>query len=357
MRPWPLLLALAACATPLPQHFEAEPWPAAEAMFQRDPHWLGGDAVYSVDLGGDRILWLFGDSFVANGDGRDRRQAVMVRNSIAVQRGRDPASAVLTLHWRHDADGAPQPFFPSHGGEGYWPLHGIRLIEGPLLLWQTRVRSTPGQGLGFAIDGWRILRIDNADAEPMQWRWRELIVPSPPLPCTIGTAVWRQGDHVEALGTRGNGPHQGLLCRFSVAQLRSDAAVAQWWDGAQWGTATGQPGPRIVLDEAGPECSLHRQGAGWWHVYSRGFGATTVAVHTAAVPAGPWSQPIVVFTPPESKAARPFVYAAKAHPELDAGAGWLAVSYAANAFDFAALFDDAGQRQLYWPRFWRMRAR
>ena len=39
------------------------------------------------------------------------------------------------------------------------------------------------------------------------------------------------------------------------------------------------------------------------------------------------------------------------HP---AGLGWLAISYAANAFAFGDLFTPAGQASLYWPRFWRV---
>jgi hypothetical protein len=354
---WILLLAMTACTTAPPQHFVAEPWPVADALFQQDPHWLGGDAIYSVDLGHERILWLFGDSFVATGEQHDRRASAMVRNTIAVQRGHAPATAQLQFAWRTGDDGKPAPFFPNHDAEGYWPLHGIRLDGGPLLLWQTRVRNTPGQGLGFAIDGWRILRVDNPDAEPLQWQWREMHVGSVSFPCVMGTSVWRRGDYVEVLGTRGNGPHEGLLCRFSIAELSGDAAVPQWWNGTTWGTSVSPPGPRCVLDEAGPECSLHPQGAWWLHVYSRGFGRSTVAVHTASASTGPWSQAIDVFTPPESLSAKPFVYAAKAHPELSAGDGWLAVSYAANAFEFASLFTEAGQRELYWPRFWRVRVR
>ena len=78
-------------------------------------------------------------------------------------------------------------------------------------------------------------------------------------------------------------------------------------------------------------------------------------MHTARAATGPWSAAMDVFTPPESKAMKPFVYAAKAHPEVDAGAGWLAVSYAANSFSFGDLFSEEGQRQLYWPRFCRVR--
>src|SRR5215467_7748298 len=44
----------------------AAPWPEADCIFRSDPRWLGADAAFSVDLGQGRVLWLFGDSFVAS---------------------------------------------------------------------------------------------------------------------------------------------------------------------------------------------------------------------------------------------------------------------------------------------------
>ncbi|HEX5053737.1 MAG TPA: hypothetical protein VFZ65_18300 [Planctomycetota bacterium] len=355
---WVLLAACAAPPAAVPEAVpaavpEAGPWPAADALFSSDPHWLGGDAVYSVDLGGERILWLFGDSFVATDDTRDRRHSVMVRNSIAVQQGRDPERATLSFHWQSGGDGRPAPFFGDEDGHGFWPLHGIRLAGGPLFLFQTRVRNTPGEGLGFAIDGWRIVCIDEPDLDPTQWRWREVLLPPMPVACAMGTAVWRDGEQVVALGTNGNGPHRGMLCRLPIEALCRGVATPQWWDGTRW-SETPSHEPATVLDDAGPECSLHRVEGGWLHVYSRGFGATTVAVHHCAQVTGPWSEARDVLTPPESRREHAFVYAAKAHPELDAGPGRLAISYACNAFAFGDLFTASGQRELYWPRFWRL---
>lgn len=346
-------LGLVACAAPPLAVPTAEPWPAADALFRSDPRWLGGDAIYSVDLGRDRILWLFGDSFVATNDARDRRASVMVRNTLAVQHGRDPERASITFHWRTAEDGRPAAFCGDAGEIGYWPLHGIRLAEGPLLLFQTCVRATPGQGLGFAIDGWRIVRVLHPDQEPVSWRCEELVVAPSFADVVLGTAVWREGDHVVALGTRGNGPHRGVLARLPIAQLLGGEVRPQWWSGDGWRE---QPsaGPATVLDDAGPECSLDRVADGWRHVYSRGFGATTVAARVAPACTGPWSAPRDLFTPPESQRERPFVYAAKAHPALAAGRGRFAVSYASNAFAFADLFTPAGQQELYWPRLWRL---
>ena len=43
---------------------DAEPWPEADELFRSDPHWLGSDDAYSIDLGDGRVLWLFGDTFI-----------------------------------------------------------------------------------------------------------------------------------------------------------------------------------------------------------------------------------------------------------------------------------------------------
>lgn len=67
----------------------------------------------------------------------------------------------------------------------------------------------------------------------------------------------------------------------------------------------------------------------------------------------PWGALSDVYTPPESKSAKPkpFVYAAKAHPEIaTGGSDDLAVTYATNSFDFGTLFEPEGAA-LYWPRF------
>lgn len=357
------LVCLLGCTSPAtptaaPAQPAATPWPEADALFRRDPRWLGGDAVYSVELGHERILWLFGDSFVARGERGDhgghpdRHHAAMVRNSLAVQQGLAPARASITFHWGTGPDGAPASFFPEVDGLVHWPLHGLRLAEGPLLLFQSRIRNTPGQGLGFAGAGWRLVRVDDPDGAPPQWHWRELAAPPTPNIDAVGTAVWRDGEHVMALATAGNGPHRGFLCRFAVAELLAGRVAPEFWNGHGFGGT-----PAVVLDDAAPECSLHRTRTGWLHVASRGFGASVVAAREAGAPTGPWSPPRELFTPPESRGVRPFVYAGKAHPEVDAGPGWLAVSYAANAFEFGDLFTERGQEELYWPRFWRVPVR
>src|SRR5690606_24624691 len=82
----------------------ARAWPEADVLFHRDARWLGGDAAYSVDLGDERTLWLFGGSFVATSERHVRGESTMVRNSVAVQTGAVPVTACMAFGWGEGAD-------------------------------------------------------------------------------------------------------------------------------------------------------------------------------------------------------------------------------------------------------------
>src|SRR5215813_7471988 len=65
----------------------ARAWPEADALWQHDEHFRGADAAISIALAPDRILWLFGDTFVAAAANEPRSAAKFVHNSVAIQRG------------------------------------------------------------------------------------------------------------------------------------------------------------------------------------------------------------------------------------------------------------------------------
>jgi hypothetical protein len=71
-------------------------------------------------------------------------------------------------------------------------------------------------------------------------------------------------------------------------------------------------------------------------------------VRTARGWGGPWSEPAVVYSPPEKCRPKVLIYAAKAHPHLTGGG--LVLTYASNSLDFGELFRD---QSLYYPRFVR----
>jgi hypothetical protein len=361
-----LALALTGCGGAPNVSGTGASWPEADALFHQDPRWLGGDGAASVDLAGGRSLWIFGDSFVATSAANVRAESEMVRNTVALMDGADPSTATLRFAWRFDPDGSPAPFFADAGDEWHWPGAGVRLATGELLLFLAAVRATPGEGLGFTEAGFRaVLVADPTGGDLLDWslQWIEPPPPAFDPEAMVGTAVVLDGEHVVALASGRGSAHVGWLARWPAADAAAgDLSAAEWWAGEAVGWVPqgelGSTPPEAVIDEAGAECSLHHDArlGRWVHVASRGFGATTIAVRTAERLTGPWSSAVDVFTPPESRGGvvegvEPFVYAAKAHPEL-AGRepGALVVTYATNSFDFADLFTPQGAASLYWPR-------
>lgn len=344
-----LLLLCDACA-PSDDATGAVQWPEADALFHQDPRWLGADAAYSVPLGDGRILWLFGDTFIATTDAHVRRQSKMVRNTIGIQSGADPTTATMRFYWR-GTEAEPLSYFPEDGDRWYWPGHGVR-VGASLVLFLSRLQPTPGDGLGFASEGWRAAIIDDASGDPSTWNLRLVASTTAPAGINAGAAIVREGETLVSLAVREPGDHAGYLVRWQAPNLLAgNLELAEWWTDDDWNSQVVLAGHlATVLPDAGPESSLHWEPTRnqWMHVRSDGFGATTIVASYASALTGPWSAPTFLYRPPESDRADAFVYAGKAHPEQEAG-GALAVTYAANTLaDFATLLDDL---TLYFPRF------
>ncbi|MFZ5890874.1 MAG: DUF4185 domain-containing protein [Myxococcota bacterium] len=319
-----------------------EIWREANSLFLNDPRWIGGDGAYTVDLGGGRVLWLFGDSFVALSSARRRDDSYMVRNSLALQTGCDPTRAFLRFYYR-EFEHKPASFVPEDGKFWFWPGHGIR-IENRLLLFYGRVFQQ-GEGMwGFATGSWTAFLVDNPDAEPDSWQLREVQREEDDV-VQLGGAVIRDGDFLYVYGPGGD-HHPIYLARFETERaLAGDLTQPGWWNGSGYGNARDR---EPLFDIGAPEFSVHYAEALGRYVFTQtsGFGATTLAVRTAPKLEGPWSDPRDVLRPPESFAPDPFVYAGKAHPEL-CGAD-LVATYVPSAFETSP---PDPEELLYYPRF------
>lgn len=328
---------------------------AEDALFRQDPRWLGGDGAYTIDLGGDRSVWLFGDSFIATSAAHRRSESAFIRNSIAVMTGRDVTTATMQFAWR---DGPPSSFFPEIGDRWFWPGGGVRVPGGPLIVFLGEIRSTPNEGLGFAGAGLRAYLIPNPDAPPLEWTIEATTARSPsfgPTDSVACTAI--DGEHLVAIVTR-DGDHDGRLARWTLATAATgELGNPEWWTGMAWvPEASLGTQPPAVIPKGATECSLHYDAPTetWVYLWSRGFGGTTLAIRTAPQLTGPWSSAADVLKPPESNVANAFVYAGKAHPQLRGADGSIPVTFADNSFTFTDLFDPAREQTLYWPHVVRL---
>lgn len=331
----------------------AEAWTEADRLFHAEPRWLGGDGAYSIDLGNERVLWLFADSFIATSAALRRSESRMVHSSVAIQQGRDPTSAGMAFYWRETA-GQPQSFFPESGTVWHWPSHGA-LVDHRLLIFCMRLVAASG-GLGFDTVGSVAVAIDDPAADPRSWQLQWLALPVNALDLIYGSAVFVDGDRLYAYSATDAANHDLYLVRWTRSQvLAGDLLSPEWWrpDLGQWTSQqqlTGRPLPALRSGQT--ELSVHAEShvGGWLEVQTEGFGASSISTRRAGVLTGPWLGYAPLFTPPEATRPNVLLYAAKAHPEL-MGAE-LVITYASNSTDFAELVNDV---TLYFPRFVRVR--
>ena len=334
--------------------FEAAAWREADLLFRRDRHWVGGDGASSVPLGDGRVLWLFGDSWIDPTGQHSRHGARIISNTVAIQTGTDPATASMTFYWRRGSEGHPAAIVPDNGEERHWFGNGVRVGD-RLILFLNRVR-TSSNSIGFESVGWTAWMVENADADPSEWRMVQLTTPTNPLGVLLGFAAVRQfGDHLYAFGSQDPvKTHPIYVVRWPMMQVgKGDLLNPEWWAGDRLGwvadstAAVRQP----LFDHGQSELSVHRDTVtGQLLVFqTQGFGPADVVVRTAPTPTGPWTATQMLYRPSEYYRPNAMVYSAKAHPELT-GAD-LVLTYATNTFEFAEHLTDS---LIYYPRFVRL---
>lgn len=373
----PLLAALLAtsCAT-------FSPPPAARdcgpPRFPYQEGWLGGDAAYSVMLGRDRVLWLFGDSFVGAPAATDRVDSAFIHNSVAVAScGRDQRWQ-FDYTWGERADGTPRAFLAPEAGDRYWWLFDGFLHKGALYLALLVVEPVPPRGafqLPFRFAGVQLARIANPSDPAEDWR-PEILPLSDGSEAMPASAIHVGDDHVYLFTFLQREPTRSPrgLARLPLAALDGDATALPGLleylarDGA-WKPGLVAEDARILMDDDATEMSVHFDPTAgrWLAIYSRTVpdpktSAPSDVVHLRSAEAleGPWSESTPLYRIPELDARYPegdpntFCYAAKAHPSL-ARSGRLLFTYVCNLYtplggdSWAILGRLAQQMRLYRP--------
>jgi len=326
----------------------AERWDEADRLFRNDDRWLGGDGAASIDLGAGRVLWLFGDSFIGRGYSRDRRSAVVVRNTVAVQRGYDPSRASAAFYWSI-VDGSPDAFFQSPGPYWYWPGGGV-LVEGRLLVFLMEIDAADND-LGFDGVGWAAVLVKDPVREPSRWSVSRVRTPQNDYGVIVGSAGGMVIDgYLYAFGAH-SADHGAYLLRWKLDDAaRGDLMHPQWWTGdGGWvdqGLLTHRPDP--VFKNAQMEFSVHYEEAAgrFIQVQSETFPKACLVYRWSRSLTGPWSKKKMLYCPEEARETGVLFYAAKAHPWLE-GPGLLC-TYALNSLNEDRLLDS---HDLYYPAF------
>ena len=324
----------------------AKPWEEAQRLFHSNPHWLGGDGASSVDLDGERVLWLFGDSFINEGDSKSRFDAALVRNSIAVQSGRNPAKAAMRFFWRI-RKGKPASYFQEEGKEWFWPGSGATM-KSTLIIFLVKVRESKGE-LGFEPSGWKAVLIAETGKDPNRWNARYLPCP-PSRRILVGSSSTLIVDgYLYAFGTDWK-DNSVYLVRWPLRDAcKGDLSQPRWWMGGidKWMEGKpSEPKPVPVFTGGQVEFSVHYEPRikRFLQIQTLSLQNPCLAVRSSSGLTGPWTLPVCFYQPPEKSLPGMLIYAGKAH-KVFKGAD-LAFTYAVNTTDKKKFLDDMA---VYYP--------
>jgi hypothetical protein len=261
-----------------------------------------------------------------------------LRNTAAIQTGRDPSQALMASYWGAADDGTPQSFVNQEGSDWFWPGGGAR-IGNSLILFYGRIQTPSGDASGFQGVGWRAVLVSNPDDLPSQWTMQGLELPDTG-DIFPDRAVLLSGDQLYVYSETGDPWHDVYLVRWAAADATAGNLMSpEWWCGSGWSTSC-NGGPSVIVPKGAPELSVQPGGAlaPFVMLQTQGYGAATLALRTAPAPEGPWSDAQSFFRPPESRDGETDVYAGKGHAGLTGA-------------DFVMTYVPA---DLYYPRFVRV---
>jgi hypothetical protein len=333
--------------------FDSESWPEADLLFHSDHRWKGADGAYSVDLGNERILWLFADTYIAYKSpfARTRACVNMIRNSIAIQKGYDPSNADIQFFWQND-NTIPKSFFPEIDATWLWPLDGIRL--GDKLIVFFSVLHGIESGLGFQVCGCSAKLIENPDENPGQWLIKDIPLPFIHDSILVGSALEIFDEYLYSFCCREPENHDIMVCRWPLDSAGAGHLLnPEWWCGEPSGWMINSKLkhlPETIFRHGATEFSVWYDSSTdkFFQVQTIGFGQAQLFFRQVEQITGPWSEPEVVYEPPENNIPDIMIYAGKAHPYLY-GAD-IILTYATNAPESLIVADSC----LYYPRFVRV---
>jgi hypothetical protein len=366
------------------------------AVFARTDDWTGGDVAGSIDLGDNRTVWTFGDTWYGPvRDGKHAAGSLLINNSLAVHKHQPDhqapaADALQFLAGGSDTEGGPtawakplnanesddekRTWFWANGGGIVVPgneAHGARLI---IFLFHLGKRAD-GNGIwSFQSVGGAMAIVDRLDDPPSKWQPRIVSIPhcvaSQPAQTRAtrddqkrretswGVSAVRddRSPYLFLYGVRVVSPlnKQLLLARVPADSIEKFDQWKFFVGKDRWSSQFADS--VAIADNVPSELSISKyvdaqETTTWIMIHSEPLFGSRIMARTAARPEGPWSESKPIYTVPDvSRNESYFTYAAKGHLHLSRP-GELLVSYLVNSHDFNAMVNDAS---IYRPKFIRI---
>ena len=353
-----LLAALVACtSSPSFKIKEANDY---NLLFSTKSGWTGADGAYSIKLPDNKVLWLYGDTWVGNIHNNKHVDAVLINNSIAIQNNKNPVDASIKFFFNQTSEGNPDAFIKPADGKGwFWIYHGLMAEKGLYLFLIQIDRTGSSSEPGFKIIGTWLGHVLNPNHHPDQWRITQQRIPWERIAesgdILFGSSLLVDNGHIYIYGTSEDiihNVHQKymILARVPVGSLDK---FEKWrfFSNGKW-VGDFSLASRICPDMANEySVSYLPVFDKYITVYTEKSVSENIMIRFAPKPYGPWSEPVSIFKCPEVKwDDNIFCYAAKAHPALTSAPDELIITYVANSSDFWKMAADA---RLYRPKFLR----
>jgi hypothetical protein len=313
--------------------------------------WYGGDGAYSIRLDDSRVLWLFGDTFVSDQEGRQDRvdMKVVLGTTLAIS----TCTSDAQFHIRYFLKKHDGEFISSFGEkEWLWPQDPF-MVDHTLFVPLVAVKADPEiKGpFKFEVVGHKIARIRNfAGPDPNRWTtdYLDLTRGIPEGIKAFATTSVVYGAHVYfyplySATKNGASVSGNILARVPTSGLDDPASAIEYLTkSGHWEKELDHGKVRVVLDAAVSEMSVryHPDDGKWIAVYlSTGNNGGQLLYQTAGAPEGPWTEPLAMIESiPEVDRNDPrydknnFCYAGKEHREFARGRD-LVATYVCNSYE------------------------
>lgn len=345
-----LILPVFSCSAFLSEkHIPEIPHCRCLPVFPDKDGWYGGDGAYSIQLDDKRTLWLFGDTFVSDEEGRNDRVGMEVILGTTLGISTCPENGEFDIQYYLKKKNGK--FISSFGDETewLWPQDPF-MANGVLYIPLISISPIGTEALfNFTVKGHRFARIEDFSADdPHDWpvEYIDLTAAMPPgINAFAATSVIHEnhvyffpfyahfGEERSALGN--------ILARIRIDRLDHPIGAIEYFSNdGMWQNGLNPCNINIVLDACVSELSVryHADANKWMAVYlSPADKGNQLLCQYADNLEGPWSEPKafgVAIT--ELDPQNPFYdedtfcYAGKEHIEFS-GDGYLIVTYVCNS--------------------------
>ena len=330
------------------------PSPEWDSKFRSQRGWIGGDGAQSIDLGNNRTLWLYGDTWTGIvKDGR-RSRARIVHNSAGIQCS---PNAPCNFIVRENDEHKPVDLIAPPDGRGWlWFQSGVMVGQRLYLFMSQFDRPTdPLRPEHQPLGTWLAI-VENPQDDPRDWCLQQLRLPfekySKNRDLTYGCGAIVSGGYLYVYGHDDSSRQMTMERYLTIARVPIEgiADFGQWrfLSRGRWGRDFTRPSR--IADYMSEDISVAHlpELNQFLLVYTDCDVSNRIVARTASSPTGPWSQIQTIHTCRDAKGdSKLFCYAGKAHPTLSSD-GKLVVSYLTSSVDTWQVATDS---RLYWPTF------